>query len=119
LFFVVRFGDSTADLLTPTGHLDRDLRDLPEDDMVWSAVSLILNLCKRSRFRHTELDPLVADAMQRLDSSNAKLQWQWQHLERGFNSATAQWIEESTRVLSVDEVLMLRGHINHLVARLT
>jgi hypothetical protein len=125
LFFYVRSGDSLSDpaallgrLLQIENNLDGDLRDLPEDALYERVISLIQDCCQRSIFQHTELHPFVTDEIKRLNSSSAK-QWQWQHLERGFNRATAPWVEESTRVLSIEELLTIRAHFNYLVTRQT
>ena len=125
LFFYVTLADTAAERadlqmrLTPIElNVDEQLRHLPEDALYDMVISVIQESCQRSYFTRTELHPYAADEMKRLNSS-AKRQRQWQHLEKGFNSATAPWVEEHTKVLSIDELLFIQAHCNYLMNHVT
>jgi hypothetical protein len=54
-----------------------------------------------------ELQPWAADEIKRVNSMCAK-PWQWQHLEKGFYSATApEFDKDTTKVLSNDDFLLM------------
>ena len=124
LFFYVMWGD-TADtklqmrLKEIEMNLDDELRHLSEAELYDKVIKLIQDSSSRTYFKKAELAPWVITEMQKINTQCLK-PWQWQHLEKGFYCAQApEFDNETTKVLSEDEMMLMWGHFNFLIKAVT